>query len=252
MSIKIYGNTRFGPTATSAASLITTNMLLYLDASNPTSYPGSGTTWTDLSTNTNDVTLVNGPTYSSANGGKIIFDGVDDWGNSALAKQGSSTGNYTFGAWVKPNDITGAANHFLGRGGYENSFYNGWSFLLTFSSGKPGASVVTMSPSIVGAGTPAGTRTVSTDGWYYVVGVWTAGTSLKLYLNGTLEATLNTSGTNLRQSNFYGWTLATVIQTQYASTELGAVHVYNTVLTDSEILQNFNATKARFPLGTIT
>ena len=54
-------------------------LVLALDAGNTKSYPGSGTTWTDLSGNGNNGTLTNGPTYSSSNGGSIVFDGVNDF-----------------------------------------------------------------------------------------------------------------------------------------------------------------------------
>ena len=56
----------------------TSGLIFYLDAANTRSYPGSGTTWTDLSGNGNTGTLTNGPTYSSANGGQIVFDGSND------------------------------------------------------------------------------------------------------------------------------------------------------------------------------
>jgi hypothetical protein len=52
---------------------------LYLDAGNASSYPGSGTAWTDLSGNSRNGTLTNGPTYSSDNGGSIVFDGSNDF-----------------------------------------------------------------------------------------------------------------------------------------------------------------------------
>ena len=54
-------------------------LVLALDAANTKSYPGSGTTWTDLSGRGNTGTLTNGPTYSSANGGSIVFDGTNDY-----------------------------------------------------------------------------------------------------------------------------------------------------------------------------
>ena len=59
-------------------SIVMNGLVLALDAANSKSYPGSGTTWTDLSGNSNTGTLTNGPTYNSANGGSIVFDGVDD------------------------------------------------------------------------------------------------------------------------------------------------------------------------------
>jgi hypothetical protein len=59
--------------------IISNGLILYLDAGNAASYPGSGTTWTDVSGNINTGTLTNGPTYSSANGGSIVFDGSNDY-----------------------------------------------------------------------------------------------------------------------------------------------------------------------------
>jgi len=59
--------------------IVTDGLVLHLDAGNGASYPGSGTTWTDLSGNGNDGTLTNGPTYDSSNGGSIVFDGDNDY-----------------------------------------------------------------------------------------------------------------------------------------------------------------------------
>ena len=59
--------------------VVTTGLQLYLDAGNASSYPGSGTAWTDLSGNSRDGTLTNGPTYSDTNGGSIVFDGTNDF-----------------------------------------------------------------------------------------------------------------------------------------------------------------------------
>jgi hypothetical protein len=61
--------------------IITDGLVLYLDAGNPASYPGSGTTWFDLSGNGNNGTLVNGVGYTSDNLGSLVFDGVDDYVN---------------------------------------------------------------------------------------------------------------------------------------------------------------------------
>jgi hypothetical protein len=58
--------------------IVTNGLVLLLDAGNPASYPGSGTTWFDLSGNGNNGTLVNGVGYNSDNGGSLVFDGVDD------------------------------------------------------------------------------------------------------------------------------------------------------------------------------
>jgi hypothetical protein len=60
-------------------TIVTNGLALHLDAGNSASYPGSGTTWTDLSGNGNNGTLTNGPTYDSSDGGSIVFDGDNDY-----------------------------------------------------------------------------------------------------------------------------------------------------------------------------
>jgi hypothetical protein len=60
-------------------SIVTNGLVLCLDAANTKSYPGSGTTWTDLSGRGNNGTLVNGVGYNSGNLGSLVFDGVDDY-----------------------------------------------------------------------------------------------------------------------------------------------------------------------------
>jgi hypothetical protein len=59
--------------------IVTDGLVLCLDAANRKSYPGTGTAWNDLSGNGNNGTLVNGPTFSSANGGNLSFDGTNDY-----------------------------------------------------------------------------------------------------------------------------------------------------------------------------
>ena len=63
-------------------NLNTDKLILCLDAANTNSYPGSGTTWTDMSGKENDGTLTNGPTFSSDDMGSIVFDGSNDYVNA--------------------------------------------------------------------------------------------------------------------------------------------------------------------------
>jgi hypothetical protein len=69
--------------------IVRDGLVLELDAGNTNSYPGSGTAWTDLSGNNYNGTLTNGPTFNSANGGGIVFDGTNDSvvGNNNLNSQ---------------------------------------------------------------------------------------------------------------------------------------------------------------------
>ena len=59
--------------------IVTDGLVLCLDAANSKSYPGSGTSWNDLSRNNNTGTLTNGPTYTSSFGGSSVFDGTNDY-----------------------------------------------------------------------------------------------------------------------------------------------------------------------------
>jgi restriction endonuclease S subunit len=90
---------------TGASPIVTDGLVFAVDAANYESYPGSGTTWTDLA-GTSNGTLTNGPTFNSENGGNIDFDGTDDYtdfGNS-LPIDGTSAG--TISIWAKTSAST--------------------------------------------------------------------------------------------------------------------------------------------------
>ena len=109
---------------TQAGGIVTDGLVLNLDAGNPQSYPGSGTTWTDLSGNGNNGTLLNGVGYDSDNGGSLVFDGSNDYVTTPLF--GDSTTNRTFSVWYNPlnNTVTTPLNRGRdGAGGY-------WSLLI--------------------------------------------------------------------------------------------------------------------------
>jgi hypothetical protein len=82
-------------------------LVLNLDAGNSSSYPGSGTTWTDLSGNGHNATLINGPTYTSDDGGSLIFDGIDDYATiSSASALGGFSGDFSIEFWFKGGDQT--------------------------------------------------------------------------------------------------------------------------------------------------
>ena len=83
-------------------NIVTSGLVLNLDAAKRDSYPGSGTIWRDISGNGNNGTLTNGPTFNSDNYGSIAFDGVDDY---VLLPNGllSGTGDFTVNQFIKPN-----------------------------------------------------------------------------------------------------------------------------------------------------
>ena len=94
------------PSRVANSTIVSSGLVLHLDAGNASSYPGSGTTWTDLSGSGNNGTLVNGPTYSSANGGSLSFDGVNDYVSVSNTSQLRPSTELSIGMWIKANSIT--------------------------------------------------------------------------------------------------------------------------------------------------
>jgi len=86
-------------------SIVTSGMVINLDAGFTPSYPKSGTTWYDLSNSNSNATLTNGPIFNSTNNGSIVFDGVDDYSTTSLVPNISTSsmeGSITYEYWVQP------------------------------------------------------------------------------------------------------------------------------------------------------
>jgi hypothetical protein len=228
----------------STTGIITSGLVLHVDASNATSYPSTGTTWYDLSPNGYNGTLSGNATYNSGNGGYIDLQSNTGYVNFP-SSVGSNTSAYSFGCWVNIPDKS-VQPIFMGRGNDSlgGAYPLGWNMAVQMNSSSFVATIVTKVPyeqQIVT--TYSSTPSINT--WYYYTAVWNPGSSLKLYINGVLRATSNTSSTTLRTSNT-GWN-STINSTNYNS-KLGSMFVYNTVLSDADVLYNFNATKTRFGL----
>jgi hypothetical protein len=93
--------TRYSP------AIVTSGLVLCLDAANRKSYSGTGTTWSDLSGNNYNGTLTNGPTFNGANGGSIVFDSTDDFVN--VGNIGTIT-SFTVLVWCYPTSVINFRN----------------------------------------------------------------------------------------------------------------------------------------------
>ena len=217
-------------------------LVLALDAANTKSYPGSGTTWTDLSGNGNNGTLVNGPSYSSANGGSIIFDGVDDYIiNSSTTSIPTGNSSRTIQFWVYPKADTNVFIQ-LGTGGggnqiYSVQFYNTSGTRYLFSDGINGGNNLTISGSQLPTLNTWNHITFGNSGqnWFYYVNAVSQA-------SGTWSTTINTIG----QKVIIGKRDDVVANTTNGN--ISQVSVYNRALSATEVLQNFNALKSRYGL----
>jgi hypothetical protein len=83
-------------------SLVRNGLVLYLDAANKKSYSGTGTSWIDLSGNSNNATLENGAGYNANNNGTMSFDAIDDYANITNSSIGNfGTSNFSVNCWFK-------------------------------------------------------------------------------------------------------------------------------------------------------
>ena len=226
-------------------SIITQNLVLCLDAANSKSYPGSGTTWTDLSGRGNTGTLTNGATYNSANGGSIVFDGVDDYGTIEANSSFQLGNGYTLCAWVKSNNNPGNYAGICGTFDVIPSAYFGSNFSI-----QP--STQTFYFLVGGSSTyyiPALT-TYTIGQWYYLIGT-ISGAECKFYINGTLNTTYTQPSassapgatTKFKMGRFYQDT-----DNFYFNGNIATCKFYNRALSAAEVQQNFNALKGRFSI----
>ena len=209
-------------------------LVLYLDAANARSYPKSGTTWFDRSGNGNTGTLTNGPTYSSANGGSIVFDGTDDIVNTSYV----SSNAFTWSVWFKTNVVSS---------GYRNiiSIPTPNYILLLMDTNTPNLGFWT---SDALSGQSLSTPTISVNTWYNVVFV-REGNSItngyKTYVNSVSYGIANTGIWSTSSTiSFGGRTDAT----QFLNGNIAQASIYNRALSAAEISQNFNALRGRFSI----
>ena len=241
-----------------APSIATSGLVLHLDAGVAASYPGSGTALTDLSGNGNNGTLTNGPTYSAADGGQIIFDGVNDF-LSLIYTQPLMVEN-TIELWFRSTSTADSSFLFENRGaGAGRSHVLGFN---GFAGTGAGGSIWTGHNSNNQAQLIRSNATNFNNGvWRQVVAVFSQPSgqaitpaSFSLYENGALIATstaiLQVGSTNSPLGPGEGG--ARVFGSQAfgnaAAGSLAILRGYNRALPPEEVSLNFEANRRRFGL----
>ena len=220
-------------------SIVLNGLVLYLDAANIKSYPGSGTTWADLSGNGNNGTLTNGPTYSSANGGSLVFDGSND--NIQLAGTNFSLNTMTISAWNYSSNFN--QNGFIFEkttNGFVNTqyslFYNGDN---TIYYRTYGLSTIDLTVNTTTAG-------VVNNQWNNVVATFD-GTIKRIYVNGILAATSATLSGTVTQNTTGAAFIGIYGGGGYPfNGRISNTTIYNRALTATEVSQNYNALRGRY------
>ena len=217
-------------------SVITSGLVLNLDIGNSTSYPGSGTTWYDLSGNGNNGTLVNSPAYTRAarvsylnfvsrTGHRISF-------SYQIPIQSAATA-FTWDIWAYP---TGNSD------GYVLMGYRGTTPLQFY---KLTTQKFEMYPAEI-------FHLFSLNVWQNICVVYDGtqvGTAnMKMYVNGTQVGSRNGSNPDFRASAMPFYVGGDPIAGEYSTGRINKFAVYNRGLSAAEVLQNFNASRGRFGL----
>jgi|LakMenE18May11ns_1017448.scaffolds.fasta_scaffold9951356_3 hypothetical protein len=232
--------------------IITDGLVLNLDAGNRQSYTSGNTDWRDLSGNNNNGTLTNGPTFSSENGGSIVLDGVDDYVVNTLLSTLSDDNSLTVNMFVNIDEPTKATKGGLlcNQRFQSESDAGGFGFVIE-SGGLIGVNLTKNISSVQTSYEVLSSFAMNRQQFALYTFTYNSNTKTVItYKNGVQQAT--TTNAN------YGWTKNTTnrlthigINTQggwgaYYKMKISNVQIYNRVLTQQEITQNFNATRTRY------
>lgn len=214
--------------------IVTNGLVLCLDAANTKSYPGSGTTWYDLSGNGNHATLVASPVFS---GGTVTFNGTTQYATITSNQTSLDfSSEQTVSMWLYHTFISGRRNPW-------NQAYAGYGAWTCES----GSSMNSYWGTHGGTGTPytnLGSGSISRSVWNHITFTRNA-TNAFWYINGVQTAT---------KANPYGvlptnTTANITIGNGYSGFwdgQMGSVNAYTRALSAAEVQQNFNAVRGRF------
>ena len=233
-----------GVAITPTLSIVTNGLVLNLDAGNPASYSGSGTTWTDLSGNNNDATMTN-PVWTDTNSGSFTFNGT-----------ASSYGVVADSASMNPTSITWETWVQITSGPVSNYSWvvrNGWAGAPWFF-GYNASNYWTLGINDDSATYNQTQTSVVTAGWYQVVGTYD-GSEIILYVNSAPAGT----PVAFAGGNITGYGSPTIINGGSTSTtpppneqfwngDIAVLRMYDRALSGAEVLQNYNIDRSRFGL----
>lgn len=209
------------------------DLIFCFDALDKNSYPGTGTTWTDMISNAT-TTLTNSPTFNSA--GYFDFDGSNDY--MEMTSDHSITAAKTISAWINSDSDHNGSFISVDASG-SNRFFQfkkksgGTIMFVGFNSSNSSTSVQTDS-------------SIANDVWINATAVQSSNGNVKIYINGSLVKSSSSTYTVKTGSAtaFFGKNEGGSANSYNG--QMATAHYYNRDLSAEEVLQNFNATKGRF------
>tara|TARA_R100001463_G_scaffold26997_1_gene62801 strand:+ start:1441 stop:2202 length:762 start_codon:yes stop_codon:yes gene_type:complete len=237
--------------AAEAAGIITANLLIYVDASNASSYGGSGTTWTDLQGNYNG-TLTNGPTYSSADGGQIVLDGTDDYVTFGNITEQVEASAFSMQMWFRMEDANTNNRLWGRRRNSDKKIISGWvhgnGSIYFYNANDTNNQFAYKSG-----------NSFTDNEWYNIAWVFDGSGAAnadraKIYLDGSELTSLTFGSNGFPTTTFdfpsYEQFVIGVDRTSFSNQKLeggiGEFMEYTSAMSADDVLANFNATKTRY------
>ena len=217
--------------------IVTSGLVLALDAADSNSIMSGSTTWNDLSGNGHVGTLTNGPTFEYTNRGTVEFDGSNDRISLSNNHTLSSTSDWTLQTWVQSNQTSSQSPYLgllnSGTAGGSNYFYFEWNnrILASNSTGGSFAFQTGWSPEL------------PLDNSMFLLTLVGNFGSLEVYVD-TVKTTVNAP----LSGNLVFNSIMNANNNHSPGGGISTFSIYNRALTAQEVLQNYNANKTRFGL----
>jgi hypothetical protein len=245
------------------SNIITNGLVLALDAANRRSYVSGSTIWNDVSGNRNSGSLVNGPTFSSADGGSIVFDGSNDFVNLGQAGNFPTTQSFTISIWFKTSYAGSNQQQVIGKCNlvFATNNYVGYTIGMNVCTASPpdigkfGIAVVTdLYPTANSVTRRQTTLAYNNNSWVNAVTTYDGSrtrSGILIYMNGILSTmtdfdSASITGSILNASNFQ-IAARDGAQLNFQG-ETSVAQIYNRALSPQEVLQNYEALKSRYGL----
>lgn len=219
--------------------IVTDGLVLYLDAANSKSYPGSGVDWNDLSKSRHLATVNGNPTFSSEYSGEFNLDGTGDYFTIPQSFGDFSNSVCSYEIWCYPTSFpSGGQILFMDRPIFSNNY--GVEIFVLNSLGTltvRGSSSVAVNS----------TEKLQLNKWNHIV-VNYSGTSTESYINNVYEDMGIITEVSGSTYDLYVGKYPTIANTYDWNGKISLVRVYNKTLNASEVSQNYNTLKNRFGL----
>ena len=233
--------------------MVTDGLILALDAGNAKSYSGTGSTWTDLSSQGNNGTLTNGPTYSSDDGGSIVFDGTNDYGSVGSGSLGLNTStlmngsnNFSLSLWFNTDSFPASTNFSDSKALFGTGLVQ--LFFLFGDAAPADQFSVRVNQNSTWQSPVQNNSALSTGVWYNMCVTYNSSSGYILYQNGTSVDTSNITGSITVSGSGSAIIGALSTTSRFYDGKISQTLLYNKVLTAAEVQQNYNSLKERYGL----